>query len=65
MDYLGIGEVLTNTDLDRFVNDISVPVAQLAAQRLWVRFPGNICTDKNMYMYSLNALKVALDKSFC
>ncbi len=56
MDYLGIGEVLTNTDLDRFVNDISVPVAQLAVQRLWVRFPGNICTDKNMYMYSLNAL---------
>ncbi len=22
MDYLGIGEVLTNTDLDRFVNNI-------------------------------------------
>ncbi len=28
MDYLGKGEVLTNTDLDRFVNNISVPVAQ-------------------------------------
>ncbi len=41
-----------------------IPVAQrqsiaLAAQRLWVRFPGNTCTDKNMY--SLNGL----DKSVC
>ncbi len=36
-----------------------VPVAQwlsiaLAAQRLWVQFPGNTRTDKKMY--SLNAL---------
>ncbi len=45
-----------------------VPVAQwesivLAAQRLWVQFPGNTHTDKKMY--SLNAMQVALDKSIC
>ncbi len=39
----------------------SAPVAQwlsiaLAAQRLWVQFPGNTHTEKKKNMYNLNAL---------